>query len=305
MCLDEEVLDKYLKAGEIVHKTLEKAIDAVKPGLKIEALCDNLEAYIVSQGARPAFPVNVSINEVAAHYTSPIGDPSRIPENGLVKIDVGAHVDGYIVDAAVTVPLTSKYQLFVDASMAALRDIATRLKPGVNLGRLGGVIERAIRSYGLSPVRNLTGHLISRYRLHAGKSVPNVSTITLSKTLPGEIYAIEPFATDGRGFVIEDLNSYIYRLKTVKRVKETSLRRLLKVIKNRFDRLPFAERWLKNYMSVTSLRENMRKMLSLKIIQEYPVLVEQSGGYVSQMEDTFVVTRRGAFPLARTLSIIK
>jgi len=154
-------------------------------------------------------------------------------------------------------------------------------------------------------VRNLTGHLISRYRLHAGKSVPNVSTITLSKTLPGEIYAIEPFATDGRGFVIEDLNSYIYRLKTVKRVKETSLRRLLKVIKNRFDRLPFAERWLKNYMSVTSLRENMRKMLSLKIIQEYPVLVEQSGGYVSQMEDTFVVTRRGAFPLARTLSIIK
>lgn len=305
MCLDEEILDKYFKAGEVVCKTLRKAMDTVKPGLRVEALCDDLEAYIISQGAKPAFPVNISINEVAAHYTSPIGDTSCIPENGLVKIDVGAHIDGYIADAAVTVPLTSKYQFFVDASIAALRDVAANLKPGVNLGRLGGVIERAIKSHGLSPVKNLTGHLISRYRLHAGKSVPNVFTITLSKTLPGEIYAIEPFATNGRGFVIEDLNSYIYRLKTIKRVKDSGVKKLLKMIKSRFDGLPFTERWLKGYMDVASLHENMRKMLSLKIIQEYPVLIEQSGGFVSQVEDTFVITKRGAFPLVGILSIVK
>jgi len=151
--LSSEEVEISRKTGEIVHKTLNRALNIVKPGMKVLDLCEDLENYIRSQGAKPAFPVNVSINEVAAHYTAKIDDEYTIPEKSIVKIDVGAHIDGLIVDAAITVSFNPIYDKLLEASMEALKAVKTVLKHGVPIRKIGQVIEKTIKSFGFKPIR--------------------------------------------------------------------------------------------------------------------------------------------------------
>lgn len=303
--LNDDVIKKYLKAGNVVNKVLNRALDIVNEGVEVLRICEELEKEIVRLGAKPAFPVNISINNVAAHYTSPIGDTSTIPRESIVKVDVGAHVNGYIVDAAVTVNFSPIYDGLVKASREALKDVSRVLRDGLNIGRLGSLIERRIREYGAKPIKNLTGHLIDRYNLHAGKIIPNVSTRTRELVKAGEVYAIEPFATDGEGYVVETSSTFIFRLSRFKKIKEPNeIVNFMKLIKEKFDRLPFSERWLSSIYATHTIRENINELLKRRILEAYPVLVERRNGLVSQFEDTFIITREGSIPLARTLEIL-
>jgi len=212
--LKKEEINKLKKAGKAVYSTLKKALDIVEPGMKIIDICNKLEENIIKEGAIPAFPVNISINWIAAHYTSPLFDNSLIPRSSLVKIDVGAHVDGYIADAAITINFNPEYEKLTQITLKALKTAIAKFRPNTNLSTIGNVISSVIKSSGYVPISNLTGHKITRYNLHAGKNVPNVPSFMLSKIEKNEVYAIEPFATDGKGWVIEGPPGYIpLRLK--------------------------------------------------------------------------------------------
>lgn len=304
LTMEEEVLENYFKAGEIVHKVLEKAMNIVSAGKRVLDICESLEAEIRKLGGEPAFPVNISINEIAAHYTSPPGDTTTIPEGGLIKVDVGAQVRGYIADAAVTIALSDEFEELIKAARDALKVAESELRAGVNLGRIGALIERLITATGFKPIKNLSGHLIDRYELHAGKSVPNVGIFTLERAKEGEVYAIEPFVTNGKGRVKEGNEVYIFSLRSLKGLKG-DLRELAESLWRNYKGLPFATRWLTKELSLRSVGETLIRLLERGVLYPYPVLIEEGGGMVAQWEDTLIVKKGRPVNITRTLEIIR
>lgn len=296
-------IHEYTRAGEIAHETLTLAIDLVEEGALALEIAEKIEGYILSRGAHPAFPVNISINEVAAHYSPAIDDQSRIPPGALVKIDVGVHVDGYIVDAAVTVPLDKKWVPLVETAREALRAALAVMRHNTPVNDVARSIAREIEMRGFSPVRNLTGHMIDRFLLHAGKTLPNVPDAGYSKVkiFSGEVYAVEPFATTGRGYVVEKGASHIYRIVSVKKVKTGgAINEYLEILWKEFKSLPFSERWLPR-LGITL--EDLHQLVKAGRVYHYPRLIESSGGLVSQFEDTALVLEEGCRPLSGVLEL--
>lgn len=289
---------ELVEVGEIVHKALKYALDIIHPDMPVLELCEKIESFIAAQGAKPAFPVNIGINNVAAHYTAVKNDGLKIPKNSVVKIDVGAHKDGYIVDAAVTTSLgTNAYEGLVKASYNALKKAYEVMRPGVKAWQIGEAIEGVIKASGYRPIYNLTGHRIERYNLHAGDVIPNYADKSASQSLKvGDIYAVEPFATNGKGYVVDQRNITIFRLI---RNKSKKYQKYVDIIYAYSNALPFTPRWFPQIPD-----EFYRDAIAEGVLYGYEVLVEEGGGFVAQFEDTFVVEEGGVRPLARTLELL-
>jgi len=285
------------QVGDVVHKSLKYAMDLAQPDMPVLELCERVEAFIRSSDAKPAFPVNVSINEVAAHYTAKRGDQLRIPRSGLVKIDVGAQRDGYIVDAAVTVALGSVFVNLQKAARAALEAALNTARPGVKAWQIGDSVEKVIKNFGFNPVYNLTGHKIERFILHAGYVIPNYPDKSASQALaPGDVYAIEPFVTNGEGYVADGREVTIYRLL---RMRHKNLQHVIDLVSAEVGPLPFTPRWFPQLDDST-----IATALKAGVLHGYEVLVERSRGFVAQFEDTVYVGEGEVVPLARTLELL-
>jgi len=258
-------------------------------------ICEKTESLIREKGGKPAFPCNVSVNEVAAHYTSSPGDKQTIPPNSVVKVDIGVHVDGYIADTAVTVCFNSEYDVLMHTAEEALKAGIKLLRPGLPISRFGSLIEKTIKTRGCKPVSNLTGHQLGRYVVHAGKSLPNVAHLSLAKVIVGEIYALEPFVTvaEAAGRVGHGHEAHIFRFLKHKSLKTEYARQLLDYIFKNFQTLPFTERWLQKIMPPDRYRAAFAELLSSKALMSYPVFVEVSGKPVAQAEHTVLVTEDG------------
>ncbi|RLF06462.1 MAG: type II methionyl aminopeptidase [Thermoprotei archaeon] len=299
-----EDLEKWITAGDIAREALGKALDLVREGVKLLQLAEELEGYIRRMGAQPAFPVNISVNEIAAHYSPSVDDEAVIPPGAVVKVDVGVHVDGYIADTALTIALSSRHAALVDAARHALREALSTLKAGIRLGEIGSAVERAVRARGFKPISNLSGHSMSRYVLHSGKSVPNVRTSTEERVRVGEVYAIEPFVTEGAGYVVEADYGTIYRVLSVRSTGVRELDSLLRELWRRYRGLPFSERWVYREMGEEGLK-GLKRLVKVRRVYLYPVLVEAGRGAVAQFEDTVVITRRGVLNTTRVLDLCR
>ena len=293
--LDKEALDKLRLSGKILRETREEMKGFVQEGMPIIDVCEKAEGLIKKKGAKPAFPCNVSVNEIAAHYTSPPNDTSRIPEKSVVKVDIGAHVDGYLTDTAVTVCFNPEYMGLVETAERALKVAVENIHPGVSTSKLGSIIETAIKSKGFKPVSNLTGHQVGRYMVHTGTSLPNVTQLFSSKLKLGGTYAIEPFVTlpNAVGRVEDGEEAAIFRFIKSRSLKSSYAKQLLKYIEDNFRTLPFAERWLQNVVPRENYGEAFRELLSAKCLMQYPVFVEASGKTVAQAEHTVLVVEDG------------
>jgi methionyl aminopeptidase len=301
VCLSQltaEELEKYRKAGRIAVLAMRKAKKLVSKGRKLLTICEVLEKEIVRLGGKPAFPVNISINQIAAHYTSPIDDELKIPERAIVKIDLGAHVDGYISDHAKTflVDGTKTYQKLRKTAELALQKAVEFVKPGVRPSDIGEVIENTIRNDDLVPITDLTGHVIERWKLHTGTSIPNYKpTIDLfgTKLKEGQVLAIEPFVTTskGTGKIYDESYSFIFS-QIGKKAKSDDAKALLEEIEQ-YNRLPFALRWLKDLYAETRIFEAVKELISLKTLNRYPMLVSKSQTPVAQAEHTVIITEDG------------
>lgn len=288
-----------VKAGNIAAKVMKEVEKEVTPKTKVFTLCTLVEKKIIEYGARPAFPCNVSVNNIAAHYTSPIGDTSILPESGLVKIDLGVQIDGYIADMARTFDMDGSFEAFVVATDDALQEAIAMMRPGTKLGDVGKTIEKAIGLYGLRPISNLTGHNIERWRLHAGKQVPNVKTRVSDIIEAGEVYAIEPFATNGAGTVIETDLMYIFANTGRDEPLEGTTEKLRVHLRKKHGPLPFAARWITTKSEDIDLVEEIRTLLKFKAIRAYPVQVSKMGRHVSQSEHTIYVSENGPVVLTK------
>lgn len=296
--MEESVVRKYIAAGEIAERVKERAEREAKPGVKILSLVASLESYIVELGGRPAFPVNVSVNNEAAHRTAYMDDESVLPDDGVVKIDIGVHVDGYIADTAVTVSFSESHQKLVDAAREALERALRCVRPGVRASEIGSVVERAVREKGFRVVKNLSGHSLARYVVHAGDTIPNYrDPLNLSRLRPGVAYAIEPFATTGRGVVESERRVSIYSVRPSARLESAPEGHLLSLILERVRTLPFSERWFPEVAAMLGLERFRRTLESLSrqgYLISYPVLSDVPGSYVAQFEETVLMLDDGS-----------
>jgi methionyl aminopeptidase len=285
--LTEEELRYLRRAGRAASQALRSVVYKIHEGMPLIEICEQVERHIKSMGCEPAFPCNISINHVAAHYTSFIGDESAIPPRSLVKIDVGAHINGFIADVASTVALSEDYEPLVRAAEKALETAINSIRPGVKMSTLGSLIETTVKSLGFRPIRNLSGHMLKRYTLHGEKSVPNVAVANRASMEVYEVYAIEPFVTNGLGVVIDSPEVYIFRYLSPKKAKKTD-KEVLAAVWQRFKGLPFCDRWVRDLIPQNTLQ----KLLELSYtgsLYGYHVLIEKGRGLVAQAEHTVIV----------------
>ena len=303
--LNDKVLEKYRLAGKIAAKTMRKAKKLISKDRKLLSICEALENEIKTQGAFPSFPVNISVNQIAAHYTSPADDELTIPERSVVKIDLGAHIDGYISDHAKTflVNPTKNYQHLKQTAELALEKAIEFVKPDIRPGDIGEIIEKTIQDEGLTPVTDLTGHVIERWKLHAGTSIPNFKPrfgFIGPKLKVGQVLAIEPFVTtkDGSNKIYDESYSFIFS-QTGNKAKSKDAKLILKEIK-KYHNLPFALRWLDALLPQTRLFDAIKELLSSNAITKYPMLVSKSQTPVAQAEHTVIITNDGCEIITKT-----
>lgn len=288
-----------IESGKIAARVLNEISAEIEPGKRIIKICILAENKIKEYGGIPAFPLNVSINHIAAHSTSPKGDRSEIPEFGLVKLDVGVHVDGYIADTAQTVDIDGTLDGFIAATDDALAEAIDLMRPGTELGDIGKTIENVIKEYGLRPINNLSGHSLKRYRLHAGKIVPNVKRRQIGTVEVGEYYAIEPFATTGTGTVIDSEYVYIFGNTGVDVPLEGTTEKLRKYLRDKYGPLPFASRWIGSTRKNIDVLEEIKALLKSKALRGYPLQIEKKGRPVSQSEHTVYISEEGPLVLTK------
>jgi len=296
--LQSDELQRWRAAGRLASRARDFGAELLVPSALLREVAERIEGFIYDHGGAPAFPVNFALDDVAAHWTPSPQSQARLESGTLVKLDVGAHIDGHIGDTAMTVEVGSdKHRKLRDASREALEMVINLAAPGVSTGLLGEAVQQAIERHGFHPIANLTGHGIRRFNLHTGISIPNVAERGGTVLKRDDIIAVEPFATDGAGRVGGRRNSNIYRLQRARHVKDPVAQKLVETIRDRYQGLPFSERDLMRCHE--SPREPLRHLLRRKVVQFYPILEELGRGMVTQHEHTLLVTGGGVEVLTR------
>ncbi len=288
-------LEGYAKAGRALASILNKWSSAIKEGDSLLDIAERIEREILDLGFRPAFPVNLSLNEIAAHYTPPPGDRSVVLEGSLLKLDVGVEFEGYIVDAARSICFSEKHERMVEVARQAF-DAAVRLmKPGTRIREVSKAIYETIKSEGFIPIRNLAGHKITKYKLHSGVDIPNSPTLSFYKLKEGDVFAVEPFVTDKKcsGLVKDEKFAYIFSFKEPVRTSSSLEKKILKIAAKDFHGLPFCARWLVGLVGKKDLDRALRSLIKKGGIYAYPVLVEMRSCTVAQYENTVFITNDG------------
>lgn len=298
MNMDEDELKLWKEAGRIAGRARDIGANLVDEGVTYVEVADAVEDFIRSQGAQVAFPTNIAINDIAAHYTPRPGEKTRFNHGDLVKVDVGAHIDGRVGDTAKTVEVGSNnYEKLIMASRRSLESAIEVVRGGITLASIGSIVERTMNSMGFKPIVNLTGHSIERYNLHAGLSVPNYDDRGKDYIPAGTVVAIEPFATTGVGEVVSGKRSNIYRFVRPRGKLKDNQEEAMKVIQEGMKTLPFSERWLE--LKMDRPEKPLRGLVRAGSVYSYPILRETSGGMVAQWEHTLYVTEKGCVILTR------
>jgi len=282
-----EQYENHREAGEILAQVRGEVTDRVEVGASHLDVAELAEERIRELGGEPAFPVNISIDEEAAHATPGVDDDATFGEE-MVNLDIGVHVDGWLADSAITVDLSGTPDL-VEASAEALEAALEVVEAGVQTGEIGAAVEEVIEGYGYNPVVNLTGHGLGHWEQHVEPNIPNRAVTQGVELEAGDVVAIEPFATDGGGKVREGSEEEIFALEREASVRDRNARQALEQITEEFRTLPFATRWLDTSRASMALRRLKRQ----DIVHGYPVLKEDEGCLVSQKEHTVIVTEDG------------
>jgi methionyl aminopeptidase len=291
--MKDDIFEKYRDAGILAAKILRSSSLRIRVGASYLDLVESIEQQVKEEGAELAFPLNLSLNEDAAHDTASPGDERVFAKGDVAKLDLGVHLDGYIADTATTIDLGSN-ALLLEASEQALESALKLVCPGATAGELGSAIQKEIESRGYRPISNLSGHGLDRYILHCQPTIPNVGISGGVVLEEGMVFAIEPFATTGSGHVGEKTRKEIYSQVSQKPVRIPAARTILKKVKDRHG-LPFARRWLNE----KKLDITLPALVRSQVLHVYPVLSDIPGSLVSQHEHTVIVTADGCIVTTR------
>lgn len=284
--------EKLKAAGRVSKDALSYARTVVKPGSSLIDAAEQIEKFIADKGCKQAFPVNLSTNTEAAHYTPEFGDARVIGEKDVIKVDLGARKDTYLTDCATTVCLDSEYSKLAEASEKALENAISMVKAGRKVTEIGGEIEKTAKQAGFKVIRNLGGHGISQEDLHANVFIPNFTNGDNTELEEGSVIAIEPFLTTGSGYVTDGDALQIFQLASNNMPRSTDARQAQGIIEREFSTYPFAMRWMINQMGQEfRARKALAELITIGNLDTFPVLVEKGNGMVAQSEKTLIVTK--------------
>lgn len=270
---------------------------AIRAGALVREVCEQVEADIVGQGGGIAFPAQSSRNALAAHYCSAPDDTTCYAVGDLAKLDLGVHVDGWVVDTATTVNVgdATHNRPLVEAANAALAAAIAAAVPGVSVRTLSRVLEQEVRQRGLRPMRNLCGHGVGRWTVHCAPAVPNVLTPgdPDHALAAGSVIAIEPFATDGSGEVAEYGVAEVFRVPPAAPLDDAvEISPGLRAAIAAFRGLPFARRQLREFPA-EAVHEALAGLRRRGVLQAYAALREAWGRPVAQAEHTLLFREDG------------
>ncbi|MGV8086223.1 MAG: type II methionyl aminopeptidase [Candidatus Woesearchaeota archaeon] len=303
MIANEEDIDNALIAGKIAAKAIIYGKSIIEPGVKIVEALDKIEKYIKDNNGEIAFPAQVALNDIAAHFCPLADDTATFKSTDIIKLDLGVHTNGIIADTAITIIFredNDKYDELLNikkASEEALNNAIKYIRPGITLGEIGLIIQESISKYDLSPIKNLSGHGLGKYSIHESPTIPNINTNDKHELQENQMVAIEPFATNGHGMIFESNNPTLFSINSIKGVRSNMTREVLRDIQS-FKNLPFTTRWLTSKHSLSKARYALNDLMNLGIIHDYPPLIETGKGMVSQSEHTVIVRDK---PIVTTL----
>ena len=290
--MNQQDKEKILKAGRIASEVRKYARTIIKKDVPLLEIAEKIEEKIKACGGKPAFPVNLSINNISAHYTPSYDDKTLA--HGLLKVDFGVHIDGWIADNAFSIDLEENeenkklIQASKDALDNAIELMTEKRVMSISTNEIGDVISKTIESYGFSPIINLSGHNMDNYEIHSGITIPNVNDNRKIKFEDG-IYAFEPFATTGSGKVHDGKPSGIYELRDTKNVRNPISRQILEFIEKEYNTLPFCSRWVVKKMGTKALF-GLKQLEDNGNLHQFAQLVEVAGSKVSQAEQTILIS---------------
>ena len=291
-------IEKWKKAGKLGAEVMAYAKKVIKSEMPLLEIAEKVEKKISDFKVKSAFPINLSINEIAAHSSPLYNDEAKA--EGLLKVDLGINIDGYISDIACSLDFSQEqqYKDLILASEFALKEAIKIIRPGIMLMEIGKIIQDTIGTYNFAPVRNLSGHELKPWKLHSGLTIPNYNNNNTTKLEQGMVLAIEPFATTGEGIVQDGRPSGIYKIQGHELTRDLNARKILEFAESEYKELPFSSRWLIKKFST-------RALFSLKLLEQantlhhFKQLVEKSKAPVSQAEHTILITADGCEVLTK------
>jgi len=281
-----EEIEKYLEVGRVSCRIREKVQKILERERNIKCIANRIEEEIRKEGCEPAFPVNIGIDDIAAHYTPTIDEKAKIEENNLVKIDIGLHKDGFIADFALSFTENEELKELIDVAKKACIEGCKMAKPGTKVMEISEVIEKEIKEKGFSPISNLTGHGLKRYEINAKPAIPNVSCNIGYELKENEVIAIEPFVSRNCNWVKEEKVGVIFSVSEFKNVRNEAAREIMKMCKQR-NFLPVCERWLEGKFSQIKIRLGIKELKERGLLVEYPIL--RGSDIIAQWENSVIV----------------
>lgn len=266
--LNADFLSDYRQAAETHRQVRQWAQRNIKPGQTLLEIANGIEDSArrlvghdgLTEGdsliAGMGFPTGLNIDNVVAHYSPNAGCKSVLAASNVLKVDIGVHVGGRIVDSAFTMAFDPVYDNLLAAVKDATNTGVREAGIDVRVGELGGYIQEAMESYEceiagtvhpVRAIRNLCGHTILPYSIHGTKSVPFIRTNDMTKMEEGDVFAIETFGSTGIGRYVECGEVSHYALRRNPRRTDFSLsstKSLLSTIKKNFSTIPFCRRYL-------------------------------------------------------------
>ena len=291
-------IDCLRKAGKLAAQVRREGAALIVEGASYLGVMDQCEKRIIELGGDIAW-VQMAVNDCAAHYCPKEDDTGVFSKGDVVKIDVGVHINGWLADNAMTVQVgTGEHSDLLFATQEALKETIKIIRPGITLGEIGRCTSKVAAKHGFNVVRNLSGHTIDQYQVHAGISIPAIDTNEGTVIEEGMEIAIEPFLTYGEGLIRNKGESTIFMQVSDRSVRSLAARKIMGFIKERSG-LPFCTKDLTRRFGKGTTMLGLRELVKQGVLQDYPPLCEVSNGIVAQFEHSMIVTNNGVEVITR------
>jgi curved DNA binding protein len=322
------ILDKYKAAAQIADAALQKVISLCVVGADVHKVCQEGDIFIEEELKKIfnnkkskklergiAFPTCVSVNNVCGHF-SPMGDESvQLQEGDLAKIDLGAHLDGFIAQAAHTIvvsadgasKVTGKKADVILAAWNAFRAAQRTIRQEGTNTSVTEVIAKACEQFGVNPLEGVLSHKVKKHLIDGNDVIINKETseqrVEEFEFAPGDVIGLDVYVSSGEGKPREsEFRTTVYKreLDAQYNLKIKSSRAFFAEVNKRFPTLPFA---IRAFQDPVGAKVGVKECVEHDLISGYPVLTEKAGEVVAQFKCTIAILPRSTVVLAGDLPL--
>lgn len=312
------VVEKYKVAGDIVNRVLQTTIKACVVGASAKAICLKGDAMLMQEADKKykneedmkkgvAFPTCLSVNNCICHFSPSRNDTDYLlKENDVVKIDLGAHIDGFIAVAAHTIVVGATAEnkckgraadvvlAAYHASQAALR----LLKDGTGNYAVTEAVQKIAADFKCKPIEGMLSHQLKQFKIDGEKTIIQNPTIAQKKEHEKcdfekyEVYAMDVLISTGEGLGKEhDTRVSIYK-KTEENylLKLKASRAFYAEVKRKYGPMPFN---LRNFEEEAKAKMGVNECVTHKLVEPFQVLYEKHNEYVAQFKYTVLILPQG------------